>query len=157
MELSAKIKEKVLQCFERNSQNLGHTNMISLGQTSKGSARAARVPVSTSCLSWSRPVFELQESEHCGQCKDGAQTRHFPPSLLHPGHPGSGLLCSQSSFVTSQVLGEPGVWSALSFLGGNAGKRSADETQVLFKICLHQSFLILLLSRSSTPWPRTWR
>ena len=61
---SAKIKVKVLQCFERNSQNLGHTNMISLGQTSKGSARAARVPVSTSCLSWSRPVFEFQESEH---------------------------------------------------------------------------------------------
>merc|ERR1711972_1236887 len=34
--------------------------------------------------------------------------------------------------LTTQVLGEPGVWSALSFLGGNAGKRSADETQELY-------------------------
>jgi len=33
----------------------------------------------------------------------------------------------------TQVLGEPGVWSALSFLGGNAaGKRSTDETQELY-------------------------
>ena len=36
-----------------------------------------------------------------------------------------------------QVLGEPGVWSALSFLGGNAaGKRSTDETQVSWIIQL---------------------
>merc|ERR1711992_232547 len=34
--------------------------------------------------------------------------------------------------VSTQVLGEPGVWSALSFLGGNAGKRSTDETQELY-------------------------
>merc|ERR1712038_1439389 len=34
--------------------------------------------------------------------------------------------------LTTQVLGEPGVWSALSFLGGNAGKRSTDETQELY-------------------------
>merc|ERR1712018_725976 len=36
--------------------------------------------------------------------------------------------------VSAQVLGEPGVWSALSFLcGGNAaGKRSTDETQELY-------------------------
>merc|ERR1712018_842218 len=34
--------------------------------------------------------------------------------------------------LATQVLGEPGVWSALSFLGGNAGKRSADETQELY-------------------------
>jgi len=34
--------------------------------------------------------------------------------------------------IATQVLGEPGVWSALSFLGGNAGKRSTDETQELY-------------------------
>merc|ERR1712045_679763 len=34
--------------------------------------------------------------------------------------------------VSTQVLGEPGVWSALSFFGGNAGKRSTDETQELY-------------------------
>merc|ERR1711934_436297 len=35
--------------------------------------------------------------------------------------------------ISTQVLGEPGVWSALSFLGGNAaGKRSTDETQELY-------------------------
>merc|ERR1712147_89138 len=34
--------------------------------------------------------------------------------------------------LATQVLGEPGVWSALSFLGGNAGKRSTDETQELY-------------------------
>merc|ERR1712113_227409 len=36
--------------------------------------------------------------------------------------------------VSTQVLGEPGVWSALSFLGGNAGKRSTDETQELYPL-----------------------
>merc|ERR1711981_1312196 len=36
--------------------------------------------------------------------------------------------------ISTQVLGEPGVWSALSFLGGGnaAGKRSTDETQELY-------------------------
>merc|ERR1711997_1257779 len=34
--------------------------------------------------------------------------------------------------LATQVSGEPGVWSALSFLGGNAGKRSTDETQELY-------------------------
>merc|ERR1712113_1244651 len=34
--------------------------------------------------------------------------------------------------LATQVLGEPGVWSALSFLGGNAGKRSTDENQELY-------------------------
>merc|ERR1712079_225945 len=34
--------------------------------------------------------------------------------------------------LATQVLGEPGVWSAFSFLGGNAGKRSTDETQELY-------------------------
>merc|ERR1711992_126479 len=36
--------------------------------------------------------------------------------------------------VSTQVLGEPGVWSALSFLGGNAGKRSTDDTQELYPL-----------------------
>merc|ERR1711936_1056271 len=36
--------------------------------------------------------------------------------------------------LATQVLGEPGVWSALSFLGGNAGKRSTDETQELYPL-----------------------
>merc|ERR1712045_609528 len=36
--------------------------------------------------------------------------------------------------VSTQVLGEPGVWSALSFFGGNAGKRSTDETQELYPL-----------------------
>ena len=47
-------------------------------------------------------------------------------------HKGSGQL-----IYVPQVLGEPGVWSALSFLGGNAaGKRSTDETQVSWIIQL---------------------
>merc|ERR1711990_640257 len=36
--------------------------------------------------------------------------------------------------ISTQVLGEPGVWSALSFFGGNAGKRSTDETQELYPL-----------------------
>merc|ERR1712037_164008 len=38
--------------------------------------------------------------------------------------------------ISTQVLGEPGVWSALSFLGGGnaAGKRSTDETQELYPL-----------------------
>ena len=46
---------------------------------------------------------------------------------------GSGQLMT---VTVTQVLGEPGVWSALSFLGGGnaAGKRSTDETQVSYII-----------------------
>merc|ERR1712088_12502 len=36
--------------------------------------------------------------------------------------------------VSTQVLGGPGVWAALSFLGGNAGKRSTDDTQELYPL-----------------------
>ena len=66
-----------------------------------------------------------------GQCKDGAQTRHYPRPPCHRSHSGDPDLVALGilSYVR-QVLGEPGVWSALSFFGGNAGKRSTDETQV---------------------------
>ena len=57
------------------------------------SARAASVPVSTSCL-WCLPAsVRIGRWQGGGQWKDGAQTRHYPRPPCHHCHPGITSRC----------------------------------------------------------------